>query len=153
MTKEEKRQKRIEYRIRTNNASIKKYEKTKNGFLMRMYRNMKSRIVGIQKKKAHLYEGKELIGKQEFYEWAKSNPIFHKLFDAYEKSGWNRKLAPSVDRIKSEFGYELNNMEFVTHSENSRRGARYKYTQEQKDKMKESQQLRRLKEKFRNNPS
>jgi hypothetical protein len=33
----------------------KKYEKTPKGYLMRTYRNMKSRVLGIQHKKAHIY--------------------------------------------------------------------------------------------------
>lgn len=33
---------------------------------MRVYRNMKSRVEGIQKLKSHLYEGKEILDKQSF---------------------------------------------------------------------------------------
>lgn len=100
-----------------------RYEKTKKGFLMRLYRNMKSRVNGTQKMKYHLYKGKELLPKDEFYEWASKNGDFHRLFSEYEESKYDRKLAPSVDRIDSSKGYELNNMEFVTMSENSRRGS------------------------------
>jgi hypothetical protein len=124
MTKRElKNLKQREYRAKNNNKETKKYEKTKKGFLMRLYRNMQSRINGVQKLKAHLYNGKSLIDRQTFYEWATSNNSFYILFDAYELSNYDRKLAPSVDRIDSKIGYELNNIEFVTHSENSRRGA------------------------------
>lgn len=101
----------------------KKYEKTPKGFLMRMYRNMKSRIEGVQKQKHHLYEGKELFDKDEFYNWAIQQPAFHSLFQAYVEANYDRKLAPSVDRVDSTQGYNFNNVEWVTHSENSRRGA------------------------------
>lgn len=121
--REIKNQKQREYRQKNSNSNTKKYEKTKNGFLMRLYRNMQSRIDGVQKQKFHLYEGKTLIEREVFYNWAKNNATFHSLFDAYEKSNYDRKLAPSVDRINSKFGYDLSNMEFITHSENSRRGA------------------------------
>lgn len=123
MTKQERKNAyQREWRRLNNNSSTKKYEKTKKGFLMRLYRNMQSRIDGVQKQKHHLYIGKFLIDRNTFYDWAINNNTFHILFDNYEKSGYDRKLAPSVDRIKSELGYELNNMEFITHSENSRRG-------------------------------
>lgn len=112
-----------ERRQLTNNANTKKYEKTKKGKLMRMYRNMQSRVNGVQKLKAHLYAGKDILDRHEFYEWALASDKFHKLFDAWEKSGYDRKLSPSVDRIDSSRGYEIGNMEWVTHSENSRRGA------------------------------
>lgn len=98
-----------------------KYEKTKNGFLMRLYRNMKSRISGVQKEKARLYAGKELLEKEDFYFWAKNSPEFHKMFKEYENSGYDRKLAPTVDRINSDIGYVVSNMEWKTHSENSAR--------------------------------
>lgn len=104
-------------------AWTKEYEKTQDGFLMRVYRNMKSRITGIQKAKFHLYEGKYLLTKQEFYDWAKSSDTFYTLFKTYESSNFDRKLAPSVDRINSEIGYTKENIEWVTHSENSRRGS------------------------------
>lgn len=112
-----------ENRKKTNNLCTKKYEKTINGFLVRLYRNMKSRITGIQKLKYHLYKNKELIDKQTFYQWSKSSKTFHKLYKKWVESNYDRKLTPSVDRINPNKGYILSNMEWVTHSENSRRGS------------------------------
>lgn len=99
-----------------------RYERTPNGFLMRLYRNMKSRVLGIQKQKAHLYEGKELLPKEEFYAWAKSKK-FYKMYAVYCDSGRDRRLAPTVDRIDSSLGYTVSNMRWLTHSENSRLGS------------------------------
>jgi hypothetical protein len=54
----------------------------------------------------------------------------------YEKSNFERKLAPSVDRIDPSKGYIINNIEFITMSENSSRGGygcmkkRYGYIKE-----------------------
>lgn len=104
------------------NAYTLKYERTKYGKLMRIYRNMKSRIEGVQKAKFHLYRGKYLLPKEEFYAWAIMQPEFHRLFREWEESGYERKLAPSVDRVDSSVGYRTWNMQWVTHSENSRRG-------------------------------
>lgn len=112
-----------EYRRNSGNAATKKYERTKKGKLMRLYRNMESRVTGVQKLKSHLYEGRHLLPRDEFYEWAMNSPNFHKLFDEWELSGYDRKLTPSVDRVDSSKGYRTENMEWVTHSENSRRGA------------------------------
>lgn len=111
------------HRSKNKYWDCKKYEKTHNGFVMRMYRNMKSRIEGIQKQKAHLYDGKAILSKEQFYKWVLNNPDFLRLFELYKDSGFDRKLAPSVDRVDSKLGYELSNMEIITHSENSRRGA------------------------------
>lgn len=116
-----KNEKQRLYRLKTNNTNTKKYEKTPNGFLVRLYRNMKSRISGVQVAKFYLYEGKELLTKEDFYVWAKNSPKFYELFKEYQNSNYDRKLAPSVDRVNSKLGYKIENMEWVTHSENSRR--------------------------------
>lgn len=112
-----------ERRKANNNLYTKKYEKTPHGFLMRMYRNMKSRITGVQYKKAHLYSGKDILSKEEFYEWAHSSPVFLSMFEQYTQSNFNQKLAPTVDRIESSKGYTTDNMQWLTHSENSQKGA------------------------------
>ncbi len=72
----------------------KAYEKTKKGFLMRLYRNMQSRVTGVQKAKWHLYKGKELLPRQEFYDWAENNRDFHSLFTQWEQSDYDRRLTP-----------------------------------------------------------
>lgn len=111
-----------EYRARIKNRTTHKYEKTKNGFLVRLYRNMKSRINGTQKKKSHLYFGKSILPKDTFYEWANNSLLFNKLYSDWATSGYNRKITPTVDRINPEIGYEIHNMRWLTHSENSRLG-------------------------------
>jgi len=127
MTREEKNKWQREYRKKTKNIHTNVYEKTPNGFLMRKYRNMQSRITGVQWKKAHLYQGKELLSREEFLEWANNSPEFWDMFDAYKSSGYDRKLCPTVDRIESDKGYSLDNMRWLTHSENSKHTRRSRY--------------------------
>ena len=105
------------------NADTHKYEKTPQGFLMRKYRNMQSRVTGVQRLKSHLYLGKSLLPRNEFYGWAKSSNTFKELFRVWQNSGYVRKMCPTVDRIDPQEGYELENMRWITHSENSRLGA------------------------------
>lgn len=113
------------WRERTGNASTKKYEKTKKGFLMRCYRNMQSRITGVQKLKAHLYQGKSLLPRADFYEFSLKSNSFHQLFDEWEAHDYPQTLTPSINRIDADLGYELGNIEWITHSENSRRTMRW----------------------------
>lgn len=122
MTEEQLRKQR-EYRKKTGNAITKKYEKSHKGFLMRLYRNMQSRVTGVQKQKFHLYRGKELLNRQDFYNWSIDNPVFLEMFEIYKNSNFDRKLTPTVDRIDSSKGYTLDNMRWLTHSENSRLGS------------------------------
>ena len=104
----------------------KRYEKTKKGFLVRAYRNMKSRINGIQKTKHHLYRGKYILDKDQFYKWSLENKDFHRLFKTWEGSNYDRKFTPSIDRIDPEIGYEVDNMQWITFSENCSRGGKWK---------------------------
>lgn len=100
-----------------------RYEKTVYGFLMRAYRNMKSRVEGVQKQKDHLYKGKEILNKEDFYRFSMFDKSFIDLFSNYVLSGYERKLCPSPDRVDSSKGYTIENIEWVTLSENSKRGA------------------------------
>jgi hypothetical protein len=84
---------------------------------------MKSRVEGIQKLKSHLYLGKELLLKDTFYQFSLQDPNFNNLFDIWEKSNYDRKLTPSIDRKISSEGYNINNIRWITHSENSKLGA------------------------------
>lgn len=127
MTPQERLEYQRNYRLLNSNSCTKKYEKTKKGFLMRLYRNMESRITGVQKQKHHLYSGKTLLNREDFYNWALNSKEFHSLFSNFELSNYDRKLTPSVDRIDSSKGYDISNMEWVTHSENSKRGAISRY--------------------------
>ena len=111
-------------RAASGDAVTKRYERTPNGKLMRTYCNMQSRVLGILKHKRHLYEGKDILSREEFYEWALATPEFHRLFDGWVASGYKCGASPSVDRIDPTKGYVLSNMEWVTHSENSRRSSR-----------------------------
>lgn len=100
-----------------------RYEKTKHGYVMRQYRNMLSRVRGIQKAKAHLYLGKEIMPKHEYYKMALSCNVFNRLFAAYKAGGWKLALAPTPDRIDPFGGYVRGNIRFLTQSENSSLGA------------------------------
>ncbi len=124
MNQEEINARQRAHRRDTNNIDTRRYEKTKRGFLMRAYRNMKSRVTGIQYLKAHLYLGKELLPKEDFYTWALHSETFHRLFKVWEESGYCRKLTPSVDRKDSSVGYDVENMQWLTHSENSAKTSR-----------------------------
>lgn len=88
---------------------------------------MKSRVSGIQKQKSHLYLGKSLLQKEAFYAWALLDLNFNTLFDVWEANNYSRLLTPSIDRIDSNKGYDIDNIRWLTHSENSRLGASSRY--------------------------
>lgn len=106
----------------TREEWAKLYEKTPKGFLMRTYRNMQSRVTGVQRKKAHLYLGLPILSRQDFYAWARSSHEFWRLYQQWVKSGYDRRLSPSINRINTDEGYIVSNMEWLTHSVNSSLG-------------------------------
>jgi hypothetical protein len=127
MTREEKNRHQREQRALNGNIHTKKYEKTPKGFLVRTYRNMLSRVNGVTKHKNHLYLGLEILDKKDFYIWSLLNFDFNYLFTKWEESGYKRILTPSIDRIDSSKGYTLDNMQWITFSENCKRGANSRF--------------------------
>ena len=70
----------------------------------------------------HYYKGLGYISRQEFKEWALKQGKLFVLFHQWNRMNHELKFRPTVDRIDSTQGYFPNNMEWVTFSENSRRG-------------------------------
>lgn len=122
MNKEAKLKLQRETRKRTGDASTKKYEKTISGFLMRSYRNMQSRTQGLVK--PHLYKGLSLLPRSDFYRFSRASSEFQGLYRQWIASGYDRKQSPSVNRVDNKKGYDLENIEWMTHSVNSMLGAR-----------------------------
>lgn len=113
-----------QHRQLNNNIETKRYEKTIGGFLVRCYRNMLSRVSGVTKKKNHLYLGKDILPKKDFYSWAIENNDFNKLFYGWQELGYIRTLTTSINRIDPEKGYILGNIEWITFSENCKKTRR-----------------------------
>lgn len=107
----------------TKSEWAKMYEKTPKGFLMRTYRNMQSRVAGIQRLKAHLYKGLPILARHDFYAWAWDNTDFWRLYKNWAATDYDRRLTPSINRVDTECGYELDNIEWLTHSVNSSLGS------------------------------
>ena len=101
---------------------IHKEKVTIHSYLSRKYRGMKLRVEGRQGKYASkdnkYYLGKPIVSKDVFLLWAKNHRDFLRLYKQYVAARFDRKLSPSVNRIDSNLGYTLDNMEWVTTSQN-----------------------------------
>lgn len=99
------------------------WRKSEFGFLCCIYQAMKKRVNGNISSKRHLkyYEGKEILSREEFLLWASECKEYKLLHKNYVKNGFKRKFAPTVDRIDSSMGYTLDNMQWLTQSENSKK--------------------------------
>lgn len=97
----------------------RKSERTIKGFLLGRYRAMKRRVSGKSPKHVPYYKGKELLKKKDFLNVNMGNLQFLKLYKNWVAHSYDQKLSPSVNRIDSSKGYTLDNMEWVTMSQNS----------------------------------
>ncbi|WYV99233.1 endonuclease VII [Pseudomonas phage vB_PpuM-KoPa-4] len=102
-----------------------KYRKTYRGYLAVTYSNMKGRVNGRVKKSRHLYEGLQICTKEEFYAWG-DTPEFRAMLDYYKQTGYDQRFAPSVDRIDTARGYEIDNMRWLQQRVNSSLGGQNK---------------------------
>lgn len=80
---------------------------------------MKRRVEGNAPHNRGNWAGKPILSRDVFMSWAKNHPTFLHLYKQYVMTDFNRKLAPSINRINSSKGYLLDNIEWVTNSQNS----------------------------------
>lgn len=92
--------------------------RTKKMWNIRYY-NMKRRQQGKNEKHKGA-RGKRICTKQEFLDWCKDNKErFEEIKEKWQAAGYPRKLAPSVDRIDDSKGYTVDNIRWVTQSQNA----------------------------------
>lgn len=81
--------------------------------LKEMYHGMVQRT-----KKRKKFKIENIIPKEEFMKFGINNENYKKLYQEWELSGKQLKFTPSVDRINNNIGYERNNIQFITFSDN-----------------------------------
>lgn len=88
------------------------------GFLQSKYQSMKRRVIGRTDRKDDSWRGKPICTQMEFFEWSLRDPYFQRLFKLWVKHQDSAHWC-SIDRIDNSKGYTIDNMRWVTHSENS----------------------------------
>ena len=95
-----------------------KHKATIDRFLSNLYTRMNQRVQGKNTANPHLFKGKSIMPRDVFKEWAKNHPDFLKLYKQWTNNRFDQRLTPSVNRLESSRGYTLDNVEFVTFSQN-----------------------------------
>jgi len=60
--------------------------------------------------------------KEELYEWLMASQEFHHIFNLWIISGYDTRLAPSIDRANPYKPYTFDNIEIMTWNENDIKG-------------------------------
>lgn len=112
------------HRLKRNASKVEIKRNNKRAFLSRCYANMRSRVNGkCNPRSAHLYEGLELMDREVFISMSLNDAEFNSLFLEWQEGDFERRLAPSPDRIDSSRGYTPDNIEWVPFHENCRRAS------------------------------
>lgn len=90
-------------------------------YLRTRYTEIKQRCSNPNNSTAKYYNGKIYCTKNEFLSKFLNDKTFNKLFIEWQKSGFQYKYAPSVDRIDVTLDYTIDNIQFLTHSQNCRK--------------------------------
>ncbi len=110
----------------TRKVELKKYFKArfesrkwdKDIFLKKLYCTMLSRTKGRSTGSVRTYLGLPILPREQFLDWACKNETFHSLYAGWVDSGHDLRFTPSVDRIDSNKGYLIDNIRWLTLSEN-----------------------------------
>lgn len=86
-------------------------------FLRTRYTELRQRCIN-QRNNNGYYFGLDHCSRSEFLNRFRNDETFNDLFNVWKQSGWDIKLCPSVDRIDVNKGYTLDNIQFITHSDN-----------------------------------
>ena len=108
------------------------YRKTLEYRICYMYSNIK--------KRSKLKNYTDVCSKEEFYSFAKNNKTLIELHNVWISMDCELKYVPTVDRINNENGYSIDNIQFLTKSENSSKGNKetktgVKHSRKTSDKM------------------
>lgn len=83
------------------------------------YNQIRARVGGFASRR-YKVEGTEMLTREEFDKWCEENQhIFDRLYSVWEENNFSRTFAPSIDRVDSNGGYTLNNMQWLSFSDNA----------------------------------
>lgn len=94
---------------------VRKLKKTLEGYASLQYSRMQARVRGQGKSDydREKYMGLEILSKEEFTNFVLSSKVYRGLWEQYVASGFERRLAPTIDRLDPDEGYTLDNMQIV----------------------------------------
>lgn len=93
--------------------TIRKYQRGKRGIITLRYSKMK---------KSALKYDPPLLSKSEFERFSSQNEELDFILQKFRESDYQRELAPVIEMIKPELGFEMDNLRWVSLKDKTRRG-------------------------------
>lgn len=112
------------YRIKRNayqRQASRKRHKTKLGYLERTFSNIiaRTRLTPVDRHFPFYAGVKCLFTRQEFYKFSLKDKAFKRLFKIWTVSNYAVSCRLSIDRIDSDMHYSLDNIQWISHRDNS----------------------------------
>ena len=107
----------------SNNINYLKYRRSFLGKIKVTYRAICGRIRSKNPKHTK-YTGLKCLEKEVFIEWSKNNINYLNLWNIWVDNNYKISISPSIDRTDPKKGYTLDNIQWITHSENSSKAVR-----------------------------
>jgi hypothetical protein len=95
----------------------KKERRSYDGYLRSIYRSACERVATRKTTAQHI-----TFTLGELKKHARLRTQYPKLHEAWVKSGYDTRLSPSIDRIDNTGDYSLDNVQFITKSQNAAKG-------------------------------
>lgn len=112
--------KHYEHNHDTRQNDLRRYRTNPKRYLEHKYRGIVERCTGRHGHKSYI--GREYLSRGEWDKWVNdTKDEFERLYSFWQRSGWKRQFAPSIDRIDNSRGYTRDNMQWLTNSANTRK--------------------------------
>ncbi len=93
----------------------KSYKRSREGLIKSIYANQRQS----SRKRKHVYPN---YTSSELVSWTLKQVNFEVLYLDWLKSGFNKDMIPSIDRLKDNLPYSLDNIRVITWKENNDKG-------------------------------
>jgi len=116
----------VQANYRAKAEQYREYDKSRQRYnkkriLSHRYNGIRQRVEGRAIRDYKVY-GTNLLTPDEWNEFVnETEDKFNQLYENWKTNGFTRKLTPSIDRIDNSRGYEADNIQWLTVTDNSRK--------------------------------